>query len=213
MRYETRDARRPAQRSGGRRAYRDTDLWESSARLSLNVAILGLPQIRQAVAARSDDDRTGRQCNRDRNDIGGRVMSMLGRNSSCRMISILTAIAANLAGAPAPAQNLDEGKSGAQLFAGSCVDCHHSPRGLAKDRFSWTLSSYLQKHYTSSAASAQVLAAYLQSADASRANPPKSKSAAGKSRSAREAAQSAPAAAPASVAEGLLRPPAEVPAR
>ena len=33
---------------------------------------------------------------------------------------------------PAQAQNLDQDKSGAKLFATNCTDCHRSPRGLAK---------------------------------------------------------------------------------
>jgi len=35
-----------------------------------------------------------------------------------------------------------------------------------KDRFNWTLSNFLQQHYTSSSASAQALTAYLQAVDA-----------------------------------------------
>jgi hypothetical protein len=33
---------------------------------------------------------------------------------------------------PARAQDLDQDKSGAKLFATTCTDCHRSPRGLAK---------------------------------------------------------------------------------
>jgi mono/diheme cytochrome c family protein len=77
-------------------------------------------------------------------------------------------IIAALAGGSARAQDLDAGKSGAELFAASCANCHRSPRGLVKDRFSWTLSYFLQQHYTSSRGSVQALAAYLQSFDAPR---------------------------------------------
>jgi hypothetical protein len=65
----------------------------------------------------------------------------------------------------ARAEDLEQGKSGAKLFAANCAPCHHSPRGLAKGRFSWTLSHFLQQHYTSGAASAQALTDFLQSAD------------------------------------------------
>ena len=124
------------------------------------------------------------------------------------LIAILavTGIGPALIGLPALAQDLDKGKSGAQLFAGSCVGCHRSPRGLAKDRYSWTLSSFMQQHYTSSSTSAQMLAAYLQSADAAR---PNGQANAGKSR-APAASISAPSP---SMAEPLLRPPAAIPAR
>jgi hypothetical protein len=76
-----------------------------------------------------------------------------------------------LTGEPAEAQDLDQDKSGAQLFATTCTDCHRSPRGLAKGRFSWTLSYFLQQHYTSSTTSAHALTAYLQSFDVPRVKP------------------------------------------
>jgi mono/diheme cytochrome c family protein len=74
-------------------------------------------------------------------------------------------------------ENLDRDKSGPKLFAASCVQCHKSARGLAKGRISFMLSYYLRQHYTSSAQSAQVLTAYLQSVDTP---PAKAKRTAGK---------------------------------
>ena len=62
-------------------------------------------------------------------------------------------------------ENLDRDKSGPKLFAATCAQCHKSARGLAKGRFSFTLSYYLRQHYTSSAQSADILTAYLQSVD------------------------------------------------
>lgn len=67
----------------------------------------------------------------------------------------------------AAAQNLDAGKSPAKLFADGCATCHRSPRGLAKGRFSLTLSWFLKDHYSTSADSARALAAYLVSVDES----------------------------------------------
>ena len=93
-------------------------------------------------------------------------MSAFGR----RLYSLAIAVA-GLSGGLAHAQDLDRGKSGPQLFATNCVACHRSPNGLAKDSFSWTLSSFLQQHYTDGSASAQVLTAYLQSMDTRRAKP------------------------------------------
>ena len=66
-----------------------------------------------------------------------------------------------LASGAAQAENLDAGKSAPALFAATCATCHSSPRGLAKDRGSGGLASYLQEHYTSSPQSAAALAAYL----------------------------------------------------
>lgn len=75
------------------------------------------------------------------------------------------AAVAVLTAAAAPAQNLDAGKSPAKLFADGCATCHRSPRGLAKGRFSLTLSWFLRDHYVTSSDSAKALADYLVSVD------------------------------------------------
>jgi len=82
----------------------------------------------------------------------------------------------------APAQNLDQGKSGARLFADSCATCHHSARGLAKGRIRLTLFMFLRDHYSTGSGTAWELASYLESVDtpqrrrsrAAAANPPHS---------------------------------------
>ena len=119
-------------------------------------------------------------------------MSAIGRG----LLSLVIAVA--LTGGRAQSEDLDQGKSGAKLFAANCAHCHHSPRGLAKDRFSWTLSRFLQQHYTSGSASAQALTAFLQSADTRARSQP----------TVRNTRQ------PGTVtSEPALRPPAAVPAR
>jgi hypothetical protein len=114
----------------------------------------------------------------------------------CGLLSLVIVVA--LLGATAQADDLDQGKSGAKLFAANCAHCHRSPRGLAKDRFSWTLSRFLQQHYTSGAASAQTLTAFLQSVDTRAGSQPSVRNTRppGTSKS-----------------EPALRPPAPVPAR
>jgi hypothetical protein len=72
-----------------------------------------------------------------------------------------------LFGSPALAQNIDEGKSAPQLFAGSCVTCHKSPNNLAKGRMTPTLFLFLQDHYTTSKSDAWSLSSYLASVDTS----------------------------------------------
>ena len=105
-----------------------------------------------------------------------------------------------LTGAAARAENLDQGKSGARLFADSCVTCHRSARGLAKGRFSLSLYLFLQQHYVSNSSAAWELTSYLESVDSvSR----------GRSRAA--AAKPSPPASGAS--ESSLRPPMPVPRR
>jgi mono/diheme cytochrome c family protein len=112
---------------------------------------------------------------------------------------IAIAISTIMISPQASAQNLDQDKSAAKLFAASCVDCHRSARGLAKGRFSITLWYYLQQHYTSSSATARTLTAYLQSVD----TPPRSKSGKSPAQATKSAATSTSA----------LRPPAVVPGR
>ena len=72
-----------------------------------------------------------------------------------------------LSGRTALAQNIDEGKSAPQLFAGSCVTCHRSPNVLAKGRMTPTLFLFLQDHYTTSKTDAWALSSYLASVDTS----------------------------------------------
>jgi len=81
----------------------------------------------------------------------------MGRGSKLLGLAAMLA----LAGGVAQAENLDAGKSAPALFAATCAACHSSPRGLAKDRGTGGLESFLQEHYTSGPQSAAALAAYL----------------------------------------------------
>lgn len=107
-------------------------------------------------------------------------------------------------------ENLDRDKSGAKLFAATCAECHKSPRGLAKGRLSFTLSHYLRQHYTSSAASAQVLTAYLQSLDTP---PAKAKAKAKASTAKSQPKDKTTTGSVKSSNDGAPRPPAPVPKR
>jgi hypothetical protein len=99
--------------------------------------------------------------------FGKPLMSVSGRG----LPSLTIAVTVLTGGGPARGLDLDLDKSGAQLFAANCTTCHHSPRGLAKNRFRWTLQNFLRQHYTTSTALAQTLTAYLQSVDALRSKP------------------------------------------
>jgi len=59
------------------------------------------------------------------------------------------------AGAAIAQENLDQGKSAAQLFASNCSPCHKSPQGLAKAGGILGLDSFLREHYTASKESAR----------------------------------------------------------
>jgi hypothetical protein len=66
--------------------------------------------------------------------------------------------------APAGAQeNLDLGKTGAQIFASDCALCHKSPQALNKSGNLFGLSGFLREHYTASRETADVVAKYLES--------------------------------------------------
>src|SRR5215471_2767920 len=102
---------------------------------------------------------------RDRLTIGPRAYYRWRCAPCWWSASVPLMIVGALMSGTAGAEDLEQGKSGAKLFAANCAHCHHSPRGLAKERFSWTLSNFLQQHYTSGAASAEALTAFLQSVD------------------------------------------------
>jgi hypothetical protein len=152
--------------------------------------------------------------------VGGlRVMSAFGRGLPWLITPIIIVA---LTGAPARAQeDLDRDKSATKLFAANCAECHRSPRGLAKERFSFTLTLYLRQHYTSSAATAQALTAYLQAADAAarakQAAGKKSRPSATNASSPRPPVTSATAAplrpAATNASGPSMRPPAPIPAR
>ena len=86
------------------------------------------------------------------------------------------------------AQNIDEGKSAPRLFADTCVNCHRSPKGLAKGRYRPTLFLFLQDHYTASSGAAWELSSYLASLD----TPPPAKRSSSAKRSATATSASSP---------------------
>jgi mono/diheme cytochrome c family protein len=118
----------------------------------------------------------------------------------CGCILLALGVAASLFLAPVRAQNLDEGKSGARLFAETCMTCHHRAKGLTKGRFRLSLYLFLQQHYASNSSAAWELASYLESVDETPRGRPRP----------------APAKRPphsAGLASGSLRPPAPIPQR
>jgi hypothetical protein len=57
--------------------------------------------------------------------------------------------------------SLEQGKTGAQLYAANCASCHKMPQSVTKAPGIFGLESFLQDHYTSSPQSAATIAAYL----------------------------------------------------
>src|ERR1700739_3661035 len=116
----------------------------------------------------------------------------------CGGILLALGFAALLFLAPARALNLDQGKSGARLFADSCVTCHHRAKGLTNGRFRLSLYLFLQQHYASHSSAAWELPSYLEPGDEG-GRP-------------RRAAAKKPSRGT-GLAGGSLRPPAPIPQR
>jgi hypothetical protein len=75
----------------------------------------------------------------------------------------MTVLVLSLAGPAGAEENLDSGKTGAQLFASDCALCHKNPAPLAKAGGLFGLSDFLREHYTASSQSASIIAAYIES--------------------------------------------------
>ncbi|XUM21450.1 hypothetical protein ACRAVF_29710 [Bradyrhizobium oligotrophicum S58] len=84
---------------------------------------------------------------------------MVGR--ALNLATVVAVVCMGFAGAAVAQENLDAGKSPAQIFNGTCVVCHKSPRGLAKNTSAGSLPGFLRQHYTTSPEMAGVLANYL----------------------------------------------------
>lgn len=87
---------------------------------------------------------------------------MLSRALSLATAMLLIGFAApSFLIAPASAQNLEAGKSPAQLFSANCTVCHKSARGLLKSVPPGDLPGFLRQHYTTSADMAKSISTYL----------------------------------------------------
>lgn len=64
---------------------------------------------------------------------------------------------------PAAAQNLEAGKTPAQIFAATCAVCHKGPHGLLKSVAPGSLPGFLRQHYTTSTGMASAMSAYVLS--------------------------------------------------
>lgn len=83
---------------------------------------------------------------------------MLSRTLRLAALTILTG---SLFAIPAQGQNLDAGKTPAQLFSGTCNACHKSARGLLRSVAPGSLPGFLRQHYTTSTDMAKTLSGFL----------------------------------------------------
>jgi mono/diheme cytochrome c family protein len=126
---------------------------------------------------------------------------MSGRGIQLVFVCLALALATS-AGAQG---NLDQGKTGAQLYASGCATCHTSAQSVSKTKWFFGLERFLREHYTSSHESAAILAAYLKgqqklSADAQRDRG---------GRHVSQAKSSEPT--PSEFGQDIPRPPADIP--
>lgn len=82
---------------------------------------------------------------------------------SRRTLSLAAVVLWMSALSPAAAQNLEAGKSPAQIFAATCAICHKSPHGLLKSVSPGSLPGFLRQHYTTSVSMAGAMSAYVLS--------------------------------------------------
>ena len=87
---------------------------------------------------------------------------MLSRALSLATVTLL--IGCLTAAAVWAVENLEAGKSPAQIFAGTCNACHKSPRGLLRSVPASSLSGFLRQHYTTGPEMSAAMAAYLVAA-------------------------------------------------
>ena len=96
------------------------------------------------------------------------------------------------AGAASAQENLDAGKSGAQLYQSNCAICHKSAQALNKSGGGlFGLDSFLREHYTSSRESAAAISAYLNTVGGGPADarPAKKRTSTGKKKEAKPEAK------------------------
>lgn len=84
---------------------------------------------------------------------------MLGRALNLAAATVIGCLATTAA----QAQNLDAGKSPAQIFNSTCTACHKTARGLLKTVAPSSLPGFLRQHYTTGTDMAQTLSGYLMS--------------------------------------------------
>jgi hypothetical protein len=81
---------------------------------------------------------------------------------SARSLLFMSVLGLALVSAQARAQeNLDRGRTPAQLYASDCAECHRNPKVVGRNMSAGSLAGYLREHYTASKESAAALAGYL----------------------------------------------------
>jgi hypothetical protein len=103
---------------------------------------------------------------------GERSERLKAMNALGRIALAAGVLAMGLVGPVGAQENIDQGKTPAQLFTSDCAPCHKSPQGLAA-KIGSGLTEFLREHYTASKESAATIAAYLRAAGSAPAPGPK----------------------------------------
>lgn len=85
--------------------------------------------------------------------------------SHFRMLSlplVIGSLAFCIASSAGAQENLDKGKTAAQLYATDCAICHKSPQSITQAPGLFGLERFLREHYAASRESAASIAAYLK---------------------------------------------------
>src|SRR2546423_547865 len=92
----------------------------------------------------------------------------------CRVaVGLAAAVAVVIAGPAAAQENLDQGKTAAQIYASDCAICHKSPRGLSRAGGILGGASFPRAHYPAGREAAAAVASYLAAIDRGGAPAPK----------------------------------------
>jgi cytochrome c len=81
---------------------------------------------------------------------------------NCKREITSAVLVLSFAGLACAQENLDSGKTGAQLYASNCAICHKTPQSLGRGGI-FGLSGFLREHYAASRESAAAIAAYIES--------------------------------------------------
>ena len=87
---------------------------------------------------------------------------------NCKREITSAVLVLSFAGLACAQENLDSGKTGAQLYASNCAICHKTPQSLGRGGM-FGLSGFLREHYAASRESAAAIAAYIESTRPGRA--------------------------------------------
>ncbi len=80
-------------------------------------------------------------------------------------MAVVALLALVMVGPASAEENIDAGKTPAQLFSQNCAICHKSPSGMAKAGGLFGLENFLRVHYTASRETAAAIARYLVALD------------------------------------------------